>query len=90
MGKMVADARGAVEAMINLDFIDGNKVYVAGNEELIPVDFHEVLASIAPRPLLVFSPVYDKDAHLHDVKLSAEQAWKIYNLYGDTENIILN
>ena len=30
MGKMVADARGAVEAMINLDFIDGNKVNVAG------------------------------------------------------------
>jgi len=30
MGKMVADVRGAVDALENLDFIDGKKIYVSG------------------------------------------------------------
>ena len=30
MGKMVADVRGAVDALSNLDFIDGRKIFVAG------------------------------------------------------------
>ena len=149
MGKMVADASAAVEAMINLDFIDGNKVFVAGyslgatvglftaalderiagavsvagftpmrtntpdrgtegikafshlhgliprlgfftcNENRIPVDFHEVLASIAPRPMLVMAPVYDKDAHLDDIVLAVGEAGKVYSLYDGSENIEL-
>jgi dienelactone hydrolase len=149
MGKMVTDARGAVEAMVNLDFIDGSRVYIAGyslgatvglytaaldrrvagvvsvagftpmrlntadrgtegilawshlhgllprlgffagNEARIPVDFHEVLASIAPRPLLVIAPEYDKDAHTADIRLSVAQAGKIYSLLGSPENIEL-
>lgn len=147
MGKMVTDARGAVEAMVNLDFIDSTKIFIAGyslgatvglftatlderiagiisvagftpmrlnsldrgtegikayshlhgllprlgffvgNEERIPVDFYELLASIAPRPHLVISPVYDKDAHHNDIELCVEQAEKIYNLYGSHSKI---
>ena len=30
MGKMVVDVKGAVEALRNLDFIDGTKIFVAG------------------------------------------------------------
>ena len=149
MGKMVSDARAAVEAMVNLDFVDGSKVFIAGYslgatvglfttamdervagmvsvagftpmrlntldrgtegiksfshlhgllprlgffvgyEEHIPVDFHEVLASIAPRPVLVIAPVYDKDAHLQDIELSIKEAGEIYSLYGNTGRIEL-
>ena len=117
MGKMVADTKSAVDAMVNLDFIDGDKVFLAGyslgatvglftikayshlhgllprlgffvgHEERIPFDFHEILASIAPRPLLVIAPVLNKDVHLRDVQLSVEQAGKIYSLYGSSKNI---
>ena len=147
MGKMVTDTRGAVEALVNLDFVDGSQVFIAGysigatvglftaaldervagvvsvagftpmrlnklnrgtegikayshlhgliprlgffvgNEDLIPIDFHDVLASIAPRPLLVIAPVYDKNAHLEDIELAVNQSEKIYSLFGNPENI---
>jgi pimeloyl-ACP methyl ester carboxylesterase len=147
MGKMVTDTRGAVEALVNLDFVDGSQIFIAGysigatvglftaaldervagvvsvagftpmrlnnlnrgtegikayshlhgliprlgffvgNEDRIPVDFHDVLASIAPRPLLVIAPVYDKNAHLEDIELAVNQSEKIYSLFGNPENI---
>ena len=45
-----------------------------GEEARIPYDFHEILACIAPRPLLVIAPTMDKDAVLEDVKYCVEQA----------------
>ena len=141
MGKMVADVRGAVEALSNFDFVDKRKIFVAGyslgatvgmfaaatderiaglvsvagftpmrlnspdkgkegikayshlhgllprlgffagHERRIPVDFNEMLASIAPRPVLVIAPVMDKDANLNDVNDAVDQARDIYSLY---------
>jgi cephalosporin-C deacetylase-like acetyl esterase len=147
LGKMVADVRGAVDAIVNLDFVDETKVYVAGyslgatvglysaalderiagavsvcgftpmrlntpdkgtegvkayshlhgllprlgffvnNESHIPYDYHEILACIAPRPLLVIAPVIDKDAIPADVKNCVQQAGKVYSLYGNSDNV---
>jgi dienelactone hydrolase len=147
LGKMVTDVRGAVDAIVNFDFADTTKIYVAGyslgatvglyaaaldnriagvisvcgftpmrlntpdkgtegikayshlhgllprlgffvnNEPRIPYDYHEVLACIAPRPLLVIAPVLDKDAVQEDVRNCVGQARKIYTLYGSAENI---
>lgn len=147
MGKMVADARGAVDAMVNLDIIDGTRIFVSGYslgarvglytaalderiagvvsvagftpmrtntldrgtegikayshlhgllprlgffvgyEERIPVDYHEILSSIAPRPVLVIAPEYNKDAHLQDIELSVKQAGEIYSIYRLPGNI---
>ncbi|MDD4225669.1 MAG: dienelactone hydrolase family protein [Mariniphaga sp.] len=138
MGKMVTDAKGAVDAMQNLDFIDKNKIIVAGyslgatvglytaatddriagvisiagftpmrtntpergtqgimtyshlhgllprlgffvgNESRIPYDFHEILACIAPRPLLIIAPQFDKDAHHQDIKNCMKQVGGLY------------
>ncbi|WP_372934551.1 alpha/beta hydrolase family protein, partial [Mariniphaga sediminis] len=149
MGKMVTDAQAAIDALVNLDFIDKDNLYMAGyslgatvglitaaldervtgvisvagftpmrlntpdrgtegikayshlhgllprlgffvgNEKRIPIDFHEILSLIAPRPLLVIAPLHDKDAHILDIELSMEQTGKIYNLYGDSDNISL-
>ena len=55
--------------------------FFAGNEARIPYDFHELLACIAPRPLLVIAPEMDKDAILQDVTYCVEQSKKIYSLY---------
>lgn len=61
--------------------------FFAGNEARIPYDFHEILACIAPRPVLVIAPVMDKDAILQDVVYCVAQVRKIYSLYGTSDNI---
>jgi len=55
--------------------------FFVGNEARVPYDFHEILACIAPRPILVIAPVMDQDAILADVKKSVEHTRKIYSLY---------
>ena len=61
--------------------------FFVGNEDRIPCDFHEILACIAPRPVLVIAPVMDKDVHLQEVQYCVEQTRKIYDLYGCSDNI---
>jgi hypothetical protein len=53
-----------------------------GHETQIPYDFDELLAAIAPRPVLIMQPQLDRDATPADVHAAAEQARKIYSLYG--------
>lgn len=147
MGKMVADVKGAVDAIANLDFVDESRIYAlgyslggavglfsaaldqriagvisvagftplrtdvagrgtlgiqswshlhgliprlgffTGNEERIPVDFHEVIAAIAPRPVLVIAPEMDKDAHLDDVTKAVDHARKVFEMYGQGQKL---
>lgn len=55
--------------------------FFAGNENHIPYDFHEILACIAPRPVLVIAPKLDKDAHLTDIENCLKEAQNIYDLH---------
>lgn len=147
MGKMVADVRGAVDAIANLDFVDASGIYVLGyslggavglysaaldqriagmisvagftpmrtdvagrgtlgieswshlhgliprlgffmgSEDRIPVDFHEVIAVIAPRPVLVIAPEMDKDAHPGDIVKAVDHARKIFELHGQGQKL---
>ncbi len=61
--------------------------FFVGNESRLPYDFHEILACIAPRPILVIAPVMDQDANHEDVTNSVEQAGKVYSLYGNPGGI---
>jgi dienelactone hydrolase len=150
MGKMVTDVKAAVEAMENLEFIDRDRIVVAGyslgatvglyaaatderiagiisvagftpmrtntlnrgtegiktfshlhglqprlgffigNESRIPVDFNEIIAAIAPRPVLVIAPEFDKDAHLQDIRTTVNEAEQVYKLFGKSDNIRLH
>lgn len=63
--------------------------FFVDNEDRIPYDFHEILACIAPRPVLVIAPVMDKDAILQDVSYCVGQATKIFGLYGSANNLQL-
>jgi len=63
--------------------------FFAGNEDRIPYDFHEILAAIAPRPLLVVAPTWDQYNAFDDVKQCTAEVMKVYNLYGTGDNIQL-
>jgi dienelactone hydrolase len=149
LGKMVTDTKGALDALSNFDFIDNERIIVAGyslgatvglyaaatderiagvvsvagftpmrtntldrgtegiktyshlhglrprlgffvgNESRIPVDFNEIIASIAPRPVLIIAPEFDKDAHLQDIKTTIKEAEQVYTLFKKPENIQL-
>jgi pimeloyl-ACP methyl ester carboxylesterase len=141
MGRMVADVRWAVDALMENELIDSARIYVAGyslggavglystalderiagmisvcgltpmrfnlagktaegiyeyshlhgllprlgffvkNEAHIPYDFHEILAAIAPRPLLVVAPTWDQYASFSDIQHCVDEVKKVYELY---------
>ena len=61
--------------------------FFVGQERRIPFDFHEVLAAIAPRPLLVVAPALDRDACFSDVKACVDEAGKVYRLFGKENSL---
>jgi cephalosporin-C deacetylase-like acetyl esterase len=60
-----------------------------GNEKRIPYDFHEILALIAPRPVLILAPKQDQDWFHEDVEICYSEAKKVFDLYGKKEHISL-
>ncbi len=52
--------------------------FFKGNERRLPWDFDEVLALVAPRPLMVVAPRFDQEATFEDVKRSVEEARRVY------------
>lgn len=62
-----------------------NLGFFIGFENRVPVDYPEIISCIAPRPLLVISPILDRDAHIEDVKNCMVQVEKIYNLFGASD-----
>jgi pimeloyl-ACP methyl ester carboxylesterase len=55
--------------------------FFVGHESQIPYDFDEILATIAPRPVLVIQPQLDRDATPADVHKAIESAKQVYALY---------
>src|SRR4030095_12199343 len=62
----------------------------AGKEARLPYDYDELIAAIAPRPVYVLSPQFDRDATPADVKKAVEQARKVYGLYKAPDNLMLD
>jgi pimeloyl-ACP methyl ester carboxylesterase len=57
--------------------------FFVGHEQQIPYDFQDLLAMIAPRPVLVVQPELDRDATPRDVRAAVDEARQVYSLYGD-------
>jgi len=56
--------------------------FFVGNEAHIPYDYDELIAAIAPRPVLVIAPQFDRDANPTDVSAAIERARTVYELHG--------
>ena len=56
--------------------------FFIGHETRLPVDFDEIIASIAPRPVTIISPEFDHDADIADIKKCCENINKVYQLLG--------
>jgi len=149
LGRMVADVRWSVDALLEHDLIDDKKIFVAGyalggtiaiysaalddriaglvsvcgfspmqldtagrtaegiyayshlhgllprlgffagHEDRIPYDYHEMLAAIAPRPILVVAPTWDQYANFEDVQECITQVKDVYDLYGESDQVEL-
>jgi dienelactone hydrolase len=63
--------------------------FFVGHEAQIPYDFDDVLAAIAPRPVLVVQPQLDRDASPAAVRQAVERAAKVYAKYGASGKLTL-
>lgn len=63
--------------------------FFVGNENRIPYDFHEILACIAPRPVLVVAPTWNRYATFDDIKRCVGQADKVYQLFNAGDKLEL-
>lgn len=61
--------------------------FFLGHERRVPYDFHEVLAMIAPRPVLTLAPRLDQDWVHKDVVDCHWAAASVYQFLGVPENI---
>jgi hypothetical protein len=61
--------------------------FFVGHEERVPFDFDEVLASIAPRRVLVVAPALDRYARSADVRREVEMSKRVYDLLGHAEGL---
>lgn len=57
--------------------------------ELMPFDFQEVLAAIAPRPILVVAPLHDSDFAVEGVRDVVAAVRQIYKLVGNAEGLVV-
>jgi len=63
--------------------------FFIGHESQIPYDYEDLLAMIAPRPLLVVQPLLDRDATPDDVETAMRHARQVYALYGSPDKLVL-
>lgn len=61
--------------------------FFLGQEAKIPYDYDEMLASLAPRPVYVLAPKYDRDANQADVHAAILAARKVYGLYDASDKL---
>ena len=54
--------------------------FFAGHESQLPYDYDDLMALIAPRPVLIVQPLNDRDAHAGDVRSAVERAQEIFVL----------
>lgn len=61
--------------------------FYEGNEKSLPYDFEQLIATIAPRPVLIVQPGQDRDADPVAVRAAVDNARRVYNLYQSGEKL---
>jgi hypothetical protein len=55
----------------------------------LPYDYDELMALIAPRPVLIVQPLQDRDAHAGDVRNAVKRAQAVFTLKNATGKLEL-
>jgi hypothetical protein len=63
--------------------------FFIGQEARVPYDFDELIATIAPRPVLVVEPTMDRVSTPADVHAAVLRARKVYALYRAEDKLAL-
>jgi pimeloyl-ACP methyl ester carboxylesterase len=61
--------------------------FFVGHEAQIPYDFDEVIATVAPRPVMIVEPQLDRDGNPGDVEAAVERARTAYGLHGASASL---
>jgi dienelactone hydrolase len=61
-----------------------------GREQDVPYDYDELLAALAPRPVLVIQPTMDRDATPADVRAAVAKARASFALHGAADRLALD
>lgn len=71
------------------DWLHPRLRFFVGREHKLPVDQHELIACIAPRPCLISTALNDAVESVWAVERTAEAARPVYALWGATNNLAL-
>ena len=64
--------------------------FFVGHESKLPYDYDELIATIAPRPVMVVAPQLDRDGTPTEVRAAVERAREVYGLYEAAEKLELS
>jgi hypothetical protein len=64
--------------------------FFVGREAQIPFDFDDLIASIAPRPVMIVEPQLDRDGTPADVRAAVNRARKAYMEHSASANLTLS
>ena len=79
-----------VETLYGYSHVDGlmpRLGFFIDNEKRLPFDYDEVLASVAPRPAFIESPLLDQYVKSNDVEQYVNQTSRVYDLYASKTNL---
>jgi pimeloyl-ACP methyl ester carboxylesterase len=83
------EGRGGIYIYSHLHGLAPKLGFFVDYEDRIPYDYHEIIAAIAPRPVLITAPTWDRYADFNDVKNCVEQVRGIYDLLGAGDKLEL-
>jgi len=63
--------------------------FFAENPQGVPLDFGEIIAAAAPKPLLIIAPDLDRYTNIPDLKNAMRPVSNIYKLYGNEDQFIV-
>jgi len=79
---------GGIQRWSHLYMLIPKLGFFVGAEQRIPYDVDELLATLAPRPVLVVSPQLDRSAPLACIREAVASARTVYALYGAAQRLV--
>lgn len=64
--------------------------FFVGHEAQIPYDFDDLIATVAPRPVMIVEPQLDRDGSPADIRAAIERARAAYARQGSTTSLVLS